>query len=131
MSQVFKEVMSSLGQEKGRGFLGERGRQGQNKGRAQLAGPSLNQWRNRGLEQARFSHLLVAGAGQVAYSRSSSNSISYKVSCYNISEMPWNLTLVYINIWQNWFHYTSFCPGSKDLLKMLSEGLLYTPASES
>lgn len=89
--------MSSLGQEKGRAFLGERGRQGRTRGKAQLAGPSLNRRRNRGLEQARFSHLLVAGGRQVAYSRSLNNFISYKVSCYNIFEMPWDLALIHTN----------------------------------
>lgn len=123
--------MSSLGQEKRRGFLGERGRQGQNKGRAQLAGSSLNQGGNRGLEQARFSYLLVAGAGQAAYSRSSNNSISYKVSCYNISEMPWNLTLVYIN--QHMAKSVSLyviLPWFQGLIEDV-EGLLYIPASQS
>lgn len=96
-SQVFKEVMSSLGQGKGRGFLEERGRQGQSEGRARLAGLSLNQWRHRGSEEARLIPWLVTGAGHVAYGRSSNNFISSKVSCHNISEMAWNLTLVYIH----------------------------------
>jgi hypothetical protein len=34
VSQVFKEVMSFVGQEKARGFLGERRRQGQKWARA-------------------------------------------------------------------------------------------------
>lgn len=87
MSQVFKEAMSSVGQEKARGFLGERRRQTQNKGRAQLAVP-LEPVEELSLEQSRFINLLVAGAGQVALQQPSNNSIAGNVSCYNVHEMP-------------------------------------------